>query len=278
MADTAGTNEARQGQRQGWLARHGSKLGLFGFLVVLAGVLTMAYAALGYRGGWVDLRLSLQTLLPAGAVIAGVGAALCLILTIVFLARSRSQGFGRGGTLSAAGLLIGAVAFYVPFSMMQGARGAPPIHDITTDLADPPQFVDAVPLRKATGARNPVEYKREGGYGGNKVIVPVAQQEAFPDIQPVMLEGVAPDQAFKRALAAVDEMGWELIASRPQEGRIEAWDQTLFFGFIDDVSIRVRPAANGSQIDVRSLSRIGGGDAGTNAKRVRAYIAALKSQ
>lgn len=278
MEETVVENVVGQSHEQGWMARHGSKLGLLGLLVVIAGVFTMAYAALGYRMGWVPLRLSLQTLLPLGALTAGVGAAICLILAIVFVARRRRNGAAHGTAWVLAGLLIGAVAFYVPFSMVRSARGAPPIHDVTTDTENPPQFIDAVPLREATGARNPPEYVRLGGYGDTKISVPDAQRKAFPDIQPVILNGVAPDDAFKRALAAVDEMGWRLIAAKPEEGRIEAWDQTFWFGFIDDVSIRVQPAGGGSRIDVRSLSRIGGGDAGTNAKRVRAYIAALKSQ
>ncbi len=71
-------------------------------------------------------------------------------------------------------------------------------------------------------------------------------------------------------------MGWHLIVASPEEGRIEAWDQTFWFGFIGDVVIRLAPTESGSKIDVRSKSRVGGGEAGTNAKRIRRYIAALE--
>jgi uncharacterized protein (DUF1499 family) len=87
---------------------------------------------------------------------------------------------------------------------------------------------------------------------------------------------VPPPQAFDRALASVREMGWDLVAADAAAGRIEATDTTFWFGFKDDVVIRVRPADGGSRIDVRSVSRIGVGDAGTNAKRIGAYLDALR--
>jgi uncharacterized protein (DUF1499 family) len=111
-------------------------------------------------------------------------------------------------------------------------------------------------------------------YGGEKIAL--QQRGAYPDLQPMILK-VAPPEAFDRALAAVREMGWELVAADAAAGRIEATDTTFWFGFKDDVVIRVRPADGGSRVDVRSLSRVGGGDAGTNAKRIRAYLDALRS-
>ena len=103
------------------------------------------------------------------------------------------------------------------------------------------------------------------------------QREAYPDLQPLMLN-VPPRQAFDRALATVREMGWDLVAADAAAGRIEATDTTFWMGFKDDVVIRVRATDGGSQIDVRSLSRVGGGDVGTNAKRIRAYLKALKAR
>jgi uncharacterized protein (DUF1499 family) len=80
---------------------------------------------------------------------------------------------------------------------------------------------------------------------------------------------------FARALAAVDELAWELVEAVPEEGRIEATDTTFWFRFKDDVVIRIRPSGSGSILDARSLSRVGGGDAGTNARRLRAFFATL---
>jgi uncharacterized protein (DUF1499 family) len=123
-----------------------------------------------------------------------------------------------------------------------------------------------LPLRD--GAVNPVDY------GGPDVAA--KQQKAFPDIVPLTLN-LPPDRAFDRALAAARKMGWDLVASDPAGGRIEATDTTFWFGFKDDIVIRVTPQPNGSRVDVRSLSRVGVGDIGANASRIRKYLAAVKA-
>jgi uncharacterized protein (DUF1499 family) len=78
------------------------------------------------------------------------------------------------------------------------------------------------------------------------------------------------------AVAAARAMGWEVVAADRASGRIEATDTTRFFGFKDDVVIRVQAAPGGSRVDVRSVSRVGGSDVGTNATRIRAYLARLR--
>jgi uncharacterized protein (DUF1499 family) len=85
-----------------------------------------------------------------------------------------------------------------------------------------------------------------------------------------------PDQAFERALLVARDSGWEIVAAKREEGRIEATDTTFWFGFKDDVVIRITPALDGSRVDVRSLSRVGKSDVGTNAKRIRAYFRKLE--
>ena len=80
-----------------------------------------------------------------------------------------------------------------------------------------------------------------------------------------------PDAAFERALSAVHALGWELVADDTGAGRIEATDTTFWYGFKDDVVVRIRPDGGGSRIDVRSKSRVGRSDVGANAARIRAY-------
>ncbi|MGH8720432.1 MAG: DUF1499 domain-containing protein, partial [Burkholderiales bacterium] len=89
---------------------------------------------------------------------------------------------------------------------------------------------------------------------------------------------IAPAEAFKRALQAARDLGWEIVAAEGVAGRIEATDSTFWFGFKDDVVIRVEADGAGSRIDVRSVSRVGVGDVGANAKRIRAYLRALGSK
>lgn len=145
------------------------------------------------------------------------------------------------------------------------ARGAPRIHDITTDTNDPPLFVDILPLR--ADARN------SAVYGGSQVAA--SQHAAYPDIAPVDL-AIAPAAAFAKALAIANAMGWALVASDSAAGRIEATATTRVFRFRDDVVIRIRPRGGGSRLDIRSVSRFGGGDLGKNASRIREFLVDLR--
>lgn len=167
------------------------------------------------------------------------------------------------------GLALGLAVVSVPSLQILRAAGAPPIHDITTDTADPPVFVAALEARQ--------EGSIASDYSGAAA---AEQQRAYPDIQSVTLD-VPVAAAFDRALATVREMGWMLLGASPIDGRIEATDTTLWFGFTDDVVIRVRPdggARSRTRVDVRSASRVEVvGDADTHARRVRAFIAALKA-
>jgi uncharacterized protein (DUF1499 family) len=190
------------------------------------------------------------------AVYAGaVGTALALIALVV----------GGRRALVAVALVLGVAALLPPLLVQQAALTKPPIHDISTDTDDPPPFVAVAPLRK--DASNPLQY------GGPEI---AAQQgKAYPDIAPASLS-LPPEQAFARAEEAARAQGWEIVAVVPAEGRIEATDTTRWFGFKDDVVIRVRPWETGSRVDVRSVSRVGRGDVGTNARRIREFLKALR--
>ena len=229
-------------------------------LAVAVGV--ASWLALGLAGPLHHLRL--LGLKPAfGLIAAGLlGVIVTLVLALVAVAAASRRGGGMQAPVTALGLAliaVGAIGVFV-----WTARGVPAIHDISTDTDRPPQFVAVLPLR--VDALNPVEY------GGPNVAA--QQHKSYPDLAPLRLS-VPPDRAFARALAAEQAMGWELVASDPAAGRIEATDTTFWFGFKDDVVIRVTADGGGSRVDVRSLSRVGGGDIGTNAKRVRRYLKAL---
>jgi uncharacterized protein (DUF1499 family) len=93
-------------------------------------------------------------------------------------------------------------------------------------------------------------------------------------VKPAWLS-VPPAQAFAQALAAARDMGWEIVAADSAAGRIEATATTFWYGFKDDVVIRVTPSDQGARIDVRSESRLGGSDVGTNARRITTYLKKL---
>ncbi len=216
-------------------------------------------SGIGYRFGWWPLGVGFGVLRWCA-----YGAIAATVLAIAGAIRARPGTTRTGFAASIVAIAVGAVTFGIPAAMLANAKRAPPIHDITTDTADPPQFVAIVPLR--TNASNSTEY------GGTRVAD--QQKHAYPDIVPFETQA-PPDQAFAKALDAARAMGWDIVASVPSAGRIEATDTTLLFGFKDDIVIRVRPTPQGSRIDVRSESRIGGSDLGTNAKRVGAFLAKL---
>ena len=190
----------------------------------------------------------------AGLLLAAVSAAGLILSRRPF---SRLRLF-----FSLSGLVIGLLLVGTLWSWWRTAQTVPPIHDITTDTANPPAFVAILPLRAAA----PVP----AGYAGETAAS--AQRAAYPDIVPIVV-AKAPGVAFDAALAAARSLGWTIVATDAASGRIEATATTSWFGFSDDVVIRVVPAQGGSRIDVRSVSRVGKGDLGANARRVRAFTA-----
>ena len=220
--------------------------------VAAAGSAAVVLGPLAYRLG---APLGLAFLLLAGGFLAAAVSGFLLVLRMVRRTGLRDR---EAGAALAAVVVVGAF----PLAALLSGGGAPPIHDITTDTDDPPAFVAAV----AQNAPGRTDYDPA---------VAEQQRAAYPDLAPAMLP-VPPADAFDRALAVVGEMGWELLADDAGDLRIEATDRSFWFGFPDDVVVRIAPDGEaGSRVDVRSLSRVGGGDLGVNARRVREFVAAL---
>lgn len=232
-------------------------------LALTAGVLALvalALAGLGTRWGWWHFRTGFVML--RWSAVAGLSAAALSAIAFGLLAWRRR----RTAILAAIGLACGLFAFGIPWSWLQAARSVPPIHDIATDTAAPPEFRAVLALRR--DAPNPATY------GGPEVAV--QQRAAYPDLVPVTLP-VPPAAAFERALLTAHAMGWKIHAGSAEEGRIEATDTTFWFGFKDDVVVRITPHNGGSRVDVRSVSRVGKSDAGANATRIRSYLKKLQA-
>ncbi|MDX1660872.1 MAG: DUF1499 domain-containing protein [Gemmatimonadota bacterium] len=245
-------------------SRPHSTLAVIGFaLAVIAAVAALA-AGPGYRREAWDLGTAF-TILKWAAYGGLAAAVVSLVGAVATRVGTRSRGIG----LAMVGIVIGLVTAYVPWQWRQLAEEVPPIHDITTDTEEPPAFEAILPLR--ADAPNPSEYEGDS--------IARLQREAYPDVEPLVLD-VPPDEAFLAALEAARETGWEIHAQQPpgdgDAGRIEATDTTFWFGFEDDVVVRVRPADEGSRIDVRSVSRVGRSDVGTNAERIRQYLTKIR--
>lgn len=234
-------------------------LPLFAVACAIIAILLLLSSGFGTRLNFWHFRTGFSILKVAAY--SGLGCALLALVSAVLAARKRNF---AGVALSVVALLLAIAALGVPYSWKQKAQNSPRIHDISTDLDNPPRFVAILPLREG-----PVEH------GG--AVISAQQLKAYPDIKTLILP-VSKDQAFQAALTTARDMGWKIVAEEPAEGRIEATDTTFWFGFTDDIVIRIFPAGERSLLDIRSVSRVGISDVGTNADRIRTFMAKVSNQ
>jgi uncharacterized protein (DUF1499 family) len=246
--------------------RGGRPLAVLALVAGAVAFVMVVAAGPGTRFGVWTFRTAFGTLFRYGAYL-GIAAAVLALVAILVVRRTA----GRGAVAMAAmGLLLGALAFYFPWSFMHHAGKVPSIHDVTTDFTNPPELTYSRALRDSLqGTMNGWQYEGDS--------IARLQRKAYPDIRPVML-AMNPDEAYRAAMNVARQMGWEITVNDPATRRIEAVDETPWFGFKDDVSVRVTPASGVSRVDVRSVSRVGRGDVGMNAARVRKYVARLRDQ
>ena len=237
------------------------RLVIAGLALAIISALLLFLAGPGYR---LDIwGYSMGFELMRYAAYGGLAAAGICILGLVLAGGGSRKTF----LLGLLGIGIGGAASGIPYYWVERARAVPPINDITTDTENPPEFLAILPLR--ADAPNPPEY------GGPEFAE--QQLEAYPEVSPLLLSD-PPEVAFDQALETARSMGWEIIAAEKSELRIEATATTGWFGFTDDVVVRLKPYAVGTQVDVRSKSRVGRSDIGTNAKRIMKYLALLEER
>ncbi|MFI5293869.1 MAG: DUF1499 domain-containing protein [Thermodesulfovibrionales bacterium] len=231
-----------------------------GLGLALASAIAMIFSGIGTRCELWNFRIGLLVL--KWAAYGGLVAAAVSLAGFVISCRG-----GPGIVRALIGIILGVILVAVPAYWLEKARRVPPIHDITTDTSAPPQLMSILPLRK--NASNPPDY------GGPQI---AAQQiRAYPDITPFVLD-IPPEAAFEMALAASRRMGWKIVDADRADGRIEAFDTTFWFGFKDDIVIRVKKEGQGSRVDIRSVSRVGISDVGTNANRVRKFLREMEKK
>ncbi len=238
-----------------------NRLAPIGLGVAIGCALAMLVAGPGYRFGWWHYGTGIAMIATVFWVAVG-SAAVCAVATVL-ATRVNAR---RALVLSLVGLVIAGVTAWLPYDMRMTAAALPAIHDITTDLADPPRFVRVAALR--TPGDHPVAYDGPA--------VGAQQQKAYPDLAPLILKAPR-DKVFVAAQGALASMGLELVDADAAQGRIEATATSLLFGFKDDVVVRIADDANATKVDVRSKSRVGRHDMGMNAKRIRAFLAKLKA-
>lgn len=240
-------SEEQQGGGLAWWAR-------FTMLGGIIAVILMFVGPIGYRAGL--LGVSGAVLLAPGMAATLAAISFLFALVGIFLTIRHGLTAERMPVLVGGGL---SLAILINMAGQFGAAADNPIHDITTAPEDPPVF-DAIVAARAD-APNTLEYDAEA--------LADTTREKYPFVEPLVTE-LAPAAAQARSIEVVEALGWELVQA--SEGRVEATDTTLFYGFKDDVVIRLRPEAGGTRIDLRSVSRVGQSDLGANAARIKAFL------
>lgn len=230
-------------------------------LAGLAAILLLLATGVGYQKGAFDLVQAFN-LLRIGALLGIAGAG----FSIFFIMWQRPQGVSLAIIVISA--LLGIVAFYMPYRQLLLSQRLPAIHDITTDIANPPAFVAIARVRVST--QNPVTYD-----GPETAAL---QRRFYPDIRTVMFPHNA-DAVFAAAMQLLEELDWRIAEANATEGRIEATVTSRWFGFKDDVVIRLTRNADGTTtVDLRSKSRVGITDIGSNAQHIRTFLNALNDE
>lgn len=229
----------------------------FVMLAGLAAILLLLATGVGYQKGAFDLAQAFN-LLRIGALLGIAGAG----FAIFFILWQRPEGITL--VVIAASAVLGITAFYMPYRQLLLSQQLPAIHDITTDISNPPAFVAIARVR--TSMHNPV------AYAGPEVAA--LQRQAYPDIRTVMFPH-STEAVFDASMQLLEEFNWRIADANAEEGRIEATVTSRWFGFKDDVVIRLTQAAGMTLVDVRSKSRVGITDVGSNAQHIRDFINAL---
>ena len=257
------------------------KLAWIVFLLAVALPIWFMAAALGYRFGVLDLGTALSKMTiawgPMLVFVVGGLAALMLVLGLIWSPRVKTV------ILALVSLLIAGLCFGRIAAFGATAQSVPPIHDIQTDWSDPIQLSDELMAVRGEGS-NPVRddavmpeaiNARWPGIGGKTVAE--LQADAYPEVKSLIVAAPT-DVVFSAVYTTLSDMGMEFVTENEAAGMIEATATTSWYGFKDDVAVRIRPQGEGSEIDVRSISRVGLSDLGANAKRVNAILESVSSQ
>jgi hypothetical protein len=221
-------------------------------------LLILVTGPLGYKYSVVPLEPSLISLL-----IAFAGGALVFLVGLVYLVIAMQSDLGVNRNLVIVSMILGLLPVGIMGPQMVAAADVPPIHDLTTDTANPPEFVAIVSLRM--NAPNGYEYGVSEAWPAEKL--GAITIEAYPGLKPIKSDLSVAD-AVDRTEAILQSMGLQIVAVDKDAGLVEATATTFWFGFKDDMVVRVVGDGEGSKIDLRSMSRVGQSDVGANAARI----------
>lgn len=229
------------------LARVTARLGAFAAVLFVVGPMVAHYEYVRPLAGFIAFAL---------------GGLLGLIAVVLGLIAAR----GPDRSVAMRGLVPALAVVIVFLAAASRGRGIPRINDITTDTANPPQFVKA--------QFEPANLGRDLGYPGESFAA--QQRDGYPDLAPLRL-ALTPDAAYAKVKSTAQSMeSWRITRDDAATRTLEGVEETWLFRFKDDFVIEVRPAESGSVVHMRSKSRDGQGDVGANAKRIERFFAALQ--
>ncbi|WP_105103883.1 DUF1499 domain-containing protein [Microbulbifer pacificus] len=229
----------------------------------LLAIIALAVAAL--RLDLIRYQAAFEVFKYAG--LAAVAVALVSILVFIWGLVTRHPKARKAALLATA---LGVIPVAIPlFSVGEHNFGAPPIHDISTDLKDPPAFEAVVSLR------NPGDNSPD--YPGDAVASQQRDAPLYGDIRPLQLN-MTVAEATELADTVAQRLGWRVVAKSPRKGRLEAVARTPILGFTEDVVVRVKKEGQGVKVDIRSASRTRTADLGSNGQRIRVFLKEMKSR
>ena len=227
--------------------------------LALSAALIAVLAVTSYRLAFVDFQPAVLGLV-AGAIAGLLAILMGLVGTALAIKAKKSEIM-----TTLAGPTLGFLVMMPIIFAALSAAGVPRIHDITTDLMNPPKFSVITGLR--TSAHNSLDRQKPKDLAN-------LQKTGYPNLGPIRVNQPV-NEVFNKAVLLVEKRGWEVIAVAPEEGRIEATATTRIMGFKDDIVIRLQAIAGQTQVDMRSVSRVGESDLGVNATRIKLFLAEL---
>jgi uncharacterized protein (DUF1499 family) len=235
-------------------AKWSPRLAWFSLAVSVMAVLLVRFGRIDYQPGLIALGAGLAT------------ALLAVLMSLAAFVRIWQEG-RRGLGSAIKGLVIASLVLAYPAFMAVKAATLPAIADVSTDTEDPPVFSRSRAALQAREGRVPPDVPPEARE---------MQREAYVQIAPLTLD-IGPEEAFNLVRKAADNLGWQVIEAVPPggrsgQGRLDAVARSLVLKLPEDITVRIRPLADGTRIDIRSASRLGVHDLGANAKRIRAFL------
>lgn len=243
-----------------------------------------AVAALGVKFGLWGWKFGLGTLMVEWGPRLLIGS---LVLGAVALLAALTGRPRRGAGAAVLALVIPAVGLAYGYHVRSRSADIPPIHDVVTNAEDPPQYSERVMSKRKAAGANPVHppttplgsieaYQSSSFEDQSSQTVAGLAKQAYPEVRTLVVRA-DPARLFEVLLQEARERGWQIHTNDPAGGHLEATAETFWFGFKDDVAVRVRPgrAPGTLQVDARSTSRVGLSDMGTNAARLSDYLEAV---